>query len=732
MLIALMAFSSCSAKESETQTATPSATPSSTPSVTPSASATAPEAQGLSFSNLANPDFPYDPREIKAGVRDYTVNADLSNITNMDMFGFLTENQKKMIAENGFVVTPTNKYQFAFLYDENMYKGLPSFVTTDSMLQIYHLFFDFALRNAEASGFLPLMEKLTKDMYDELLSGYKTVSDEKVKTNMEYAIAYFAVANALLFGDLPPGMPEQSKALAESELDLVKNVQEFKKSPIAGTGVFYENFVIRGHYTNSEDLGRYFLAMMWYGTIPFTADDEDGLIRAFLITKTLISLGQEGVDNWRNVYAPTAFFVGDSDDFTPFEYYEILTDVFGELTDLNALNNSALLEQAAKIIYEKDKARIVNNVIGVDQEVTMNPAPQFRFMGQRYIPDSEIMQNLIYPIERPFPKGLDVFAVLGFENAEKHLKTYDPKVTTWKDYPKKFKEMTDKFDVLPEETWRSNAYYGWMWTLKSLIPENLSGSPAFMKSEAWRDKSLATALGSWTELRHDTILYGKQSGAEMGGGWDPHLTGYVEPNIELYERLKWLVGYTAKNLKARGILSEFLEEKSRQFSELLEKLIVISEKELNNEEITEDELYYIMGIGGRIESLSVSIASDGKVFRFGELAKLDDNWEIITDGDSNIALIADISKIPGASLFNAVGYAAQIFAVVPSPDGTLYLTRGGVFDYFEFISEDMWTDDMWQKTLKEGNIPQRPEWVESFLETTGYGIEIPYWEGPDR
>ena len=34
------------------------------------------------------------------------------------------------------------------------------------------------------------------------------------------------------------------------------------------------------------------------------------------------------------------------------------------------------------------------------------------------------------------------------------------------------------------------------------------------------DKNLNTALASWAELKHDTILYGKQSGAECGDGYE--------------------------------------------------------------------------------------------------------------------------------------------------------------------------------------------------------------------
>ena len=64
-------------------------------------------------------------------------------------------------------------------------------------------------------------------------------------------------------------------------------------------------------------------------------------------------------------------------------------------------------------------------------------------------------------------------------------------------------------------------------------------------NEAWKTKDLVSALGSYTELKHDTVLYGKQSMAEMGGGSPDEIPkSYVEPNLELYEKLSWLLEYT--------------------------------------------------------------------------------------------------------------------------------------------------------------------------------------------
>ena len=41
-----------------------------------------------------------------------------------------------------------------------------------------------------------------------------------------------------------------------------------------------------------------------------------------------------------------------------------------------------------------------------------------------------------------------------------------------------------------------------------------------MTNDEWQKKSLESYLGSYTELKHDTVLYAKQVMAEMGGGDD--------------------------------------------------------------------------------------------------------------------------------------------------------------------------------------------------------------------
>jgi hypothetical protein len=259
-------------------------------------------------------------------------------------------------------------------------------------------------------------------------------------------------------------------------------------------------------------------------------------------------------------------------------------------------------------------------------------------------------------------------------------------------------------------------YYGWLWTLSSFTRSFGKGYPYFMTNQAWEDKSLNTALGSWSELRHDTILYGKQSGAECGGEEAPKLLGYVEPSIEVYERLLWLTRYSRESLDQRGMLSDELRDSVQRFEDLLNFLINCSIKELRNEELSQDEYNQILTYGGLLEYLTSSLSTDGDIT----------NWyEITSEADKNMALIADFHTVaPNGYMEAGVGPAQEIYVVVPI-GGKLVLTRGAVFSYYEFLntSGSRLTDKQWQALIKENKQPPTVPWSDSF--TAGGKSEIP-------
>ena len=664
---------------------------------------------------------PFIPTQFETLVQPYKVNDDLSNIENIEQFGEFTDGQKSLLSENGFVVVPTGEEQLFYIYENNEYMKLPSFVTTDSVLQVYHIFFNYSLRILETEKLIGYTEELTESMIDKSVYLYNKATNEEIKKVLLKNISFFCTAWLCLEKELPDDIPKEAADLAKAEYKLILGEAGFIKSKIFPYDLDYSQYKPRGHYTRNDDFKRYFRAMMWYGQVPFSLyiindnmEEERNIeqtLQALLITYSVFLERNDSndIELWENIYDTTNLYVGASDDLTIYHYKDLLIDVYGNNPDINILNDEDKLDkvylEAEKLPEPQIKAQYSAGNIPVGK--------QLRFMGQRYIPDAEIIQNLVEPITRPIPSGLDVMGVIGSERAYDIQINVNNEDDKWEQYPIIFEELKEKFDNLSQDEWQSNMYYGWMWTLKGLLNKYEEGYPSFMTNQAWEDKSLSTALASWSQLKHDTILYGKQTGAECGGGVEPpKIRGYVEPNIEVYEKLLWLTKYSRKNLNDREILVQSLESKLQDFEDLLEFLINCSVKQLKNEPLTEDEYYQLLTYGGLLEYLTSSFAGDGMRW-----------FEITSETDKNMAVIADIHTIAGVGYFEVgVGPAYEIFVVVPIDD-KLYLTRGAVFSYYEFISKERLTDEEWQKIIKDGKEPSHLKWMKNFI--NGYKKEIP-------
>lgn len=666
-------------------------------------------------------DVEWKPLSYEKKVAPYSVAPTLSNVVNLSQFGSFTAKQKQMLSGNGFFVAPAKEQQLFYIYERNQYLKLPSLITADSVLQVYHVFYDYSLRTLEYEYLLEDLEQLTDSMLKKSLRLYEDIKNTDVKAAALKNTAYFAAAQKVLEKQLPDGLPDEALKLAEAEFGLIERHEGFEESPIFGFKMDYSQYTPRGHYTRNRDFERFFKAMMWYGQVPFPLlTEKDGAVelsapetlQALLITCSIFTNGGGEADTtlWENIYDPTVFYAGKADDLTIYDYKELLVKVFGREPDPETFADSDKLDKLAEEARKLPKPRIQAEWTGVNTPV----GPQFRFMGQRYIPDSEILQKLVMPYVRPMPKGLDVMGVLGSDRAYGLLTGLYKEAEKWPEYPVRFNELKEEFSALSDGTWRSNMYYGWLWVLKSFTGEAGAGYPSFMTNKAWRDKSLNTALASWAELRHDTILYGKQSGAEMGGGSEPpSIKGYVEPEIDVYERLLWLTKYSRENLSARQILPPDLEGRMLSFEDLLQFLLNCSVKELRNEELTKEEYERIQFYGGELEHLTSSFSEDGLRW-----------FEITSETDKNMALIADVHTSPGYYLEEGVGPASEIFAVVPI-GGKLYLTRGAVFSYYEFVSDKRLTDEEWQKSFDAGRRPAMPEWIDSFTDRNGAKKEIP-------
>jgi hypothetical protein len=321
------------------------------------------------------------------------------------------------------------------------------------------------------------------------------------------------------------------------------------------------------------------------------------------------------------------------------------------------------------------------------------------------------------------PKGLDIPAAMGSERAYQILDHMGE--TNYEKYPQQMEKMRTWTAGLTEEDWTETLYNTWLYSFYPLLEVPEDGYPAFMHSAPWLDKQLNTVLGSWAELKHDTILYAKQVYAELGAGPPPPPPlppkGYVEPVPQFFARLTALTAMTRSGLESRGLLDELDRQSLQTLENLVRSLQVMAEKELRGEPLTEEEYTQIRYYGGELENLTMAAA---------DTDMQDPNAPRFLEEEPQAAVIADVAtnpNPPASVLEEAVGRVNPIYVVVPilEPDGNIYLqvNKGGVFSYYEFPwpIDDRLTDEKWRLMLDAGKAPSPPEWTQSFLvEATEY------------
>ena len=81
-----------------------------------------------------------------------------------------------------------------------------------------------------------------------------------------------------------------------------------------------------------------------------------------------------------------------------------------------------------------------------------------------------------------------------------------------------------------------------------------------------------------------------------------------------------------------------------------------------------------------------------------------------------MAVIADVHNYEGQCLEVGVGNPDWIYVLVPI-EGEWYLTRGGVYSYYEFLQpiSNRLTDEQWKEMINSGNAPERESWIKKYI-----------------
>ena len=630
------------------------------------------------------------------------------------------------------------------------------FVTTDFLLHVYHRLLEKEFEYTEQRQFYPKLKKISDTLLAAAIKGYNGPGSPEQKESYQRLAAFFAVPAAILgpafdyyseelvadnradtreavlksLENLKDKMPPGSYALARQELELILAAGQVTPSPLLGKyqeeqGLSfpedYTQFTPRSHYRKNPVLRAYFRAMMWYGRMNFLLASPQLTRDGANITLLLQQAGL--LQDWEDIYLATTFFVGESDDLGPQEYRQVLQGAgSGDLT----AQQIAGLQQALK---NYRKPRIMSSyafgdqVLQLSKEALQNKTQGFRLMGQRFTPDAFIFATLTQGQEQPDPQtgerlpsrptALMVMTLLG-------SKTAAPLLDEWveQNAPDSKQVLKNRLDTLAgyfaklsPEDWTQNIYWSWLHTLKALFQEttDLKGYPMFMKNADWPRKNLQGALGSWTELKHDTLLYAKQVYAEMGNGEEeqkvpPPPKGYVEPNIEFFDRLIPLIKLTRDGLAQRGLLDSEFKGRNNDFLEAVEFFREMAIAQLQNEPVSETDFEKLRLASGNLR---------------GVLSPLP--GEEATENYGRAALVADVftDMIQREILYEGVGIPNYIYVAVKDRNGAR-LTKGLVYSYYEFTGPlgERLTDEKWRQwnyTGDKANLPEMPAWSRSLI-----------------
>jgi hypothetical protein len=386
-------------------------------------------------------------------------------------------------------------------------------------------------------------------------------------------------------------------------------------------------------------------------------------------------------------------------------------NVFGENFTMSMLENVTNVE---KLRAELKKPEYPESpIIPVPLEYPGQIPPKYvQFMGEKYVPDSYVFQQDTYPYIADFtrlPKGLEIMAtMLGSKRADQLL---EEEKQTYPGLQSQMEKLKKEFENYTADDWQKNVYCNWFYTLEPLLTEFNQSYPLFMQKTAWQDEKLNTALSSWTQLRHDYILYAKPTYIPLP---IPEGYGYVEPVPEFYNRLASLCRKIDTELSNESVLQQKYHDHLIRLAGRLDTFETYAQKIVNNQTLTTGDQYGYGGEQDDIHGFGLWL-----VEFFDSCGYYPPQPDEDTIGEEEPTLVVDVctNSYTKKVLYEGVGRLNPVIIVYEQPDGKTLAGIGYVMSYYEFEEENFTriTDSEWMDWVENGTLPPRPFWANSFL-----------------
>lgn len=614
---------------------------------------------------------------------------------------------------------------------------VPAFITTDLYFHAWHLISSRMVQKAEEKYFGKALERYLTAALAQLNGLSKKVSaahPEAPRDAIQTARDMLSLPLALLAD--PKLSPEQKLSPAAAmEYSKIMAARETGVSAVTGGVTDYTQYKPRSRYTLTPELSRYFRAMTFLGDATLhlvMKDPREELLNASAISLLCLVAESPSVKPLLDEFAqPLRLMMGDEDDNSPADFIpavrKILVDDEASVTTQKtaAALRSALLaaSRPPRITDKPSESPNMSEAEKITQQVG------FRLLGKRFTYDAFVFSRLTFPAvgtekePRNLPRPEDVMAILGSKAAYELTSPFAEKYRNYGFNRRSLIGATASF-LTSQKT--DTVYTAWLRALSDSFAD--SGSQQFFYRDGgmWKWKKLLTASASWTELKHDTVLYAKQSGAEMGDGSEwipgefepPRPRGYVEPQPQAFsrvlqasEKLKDVLLFMKKS-SSKYSDGEY-ERKLALFAKLCADARDIAEKEVRAQPLTTKDF-------ARIEALSRAFTSD-LLLPEGMFGADDDTAR----EQMKMALVTDVATdyLSGSVLHAATGAPRRIFVYVDDDSAGPRVTTGLVYSYYEFertLGEGRMTDEEWKPLVydrkKHGELEAlRPAWYKHLL-----------------
>ena len=614
----------------------------------------------------------------------------------------VTSAEQSTLDRQSVVVSDTPTSSFHIGYDSVFRSHKRVYVTADAMLYAWHDSYDAILMGLETSALIGRLRLMLTGLRDALPS---STADSAARADVD---TYLGVALSLLEGKPAAPVAGASAKEVDGIVALAVAAAGDGVLPLAGQDIHFDYSMLkpRGHYTQSPELERYFRAMSFVGRAELRLASRQGgpwkvsrrALAASEVLRALFAVTPSAKDAWHTLDATLAALVGPADSMGEGTYEQAIAKIDPK---------TATDDQLVAALLPASHQRVKTQLAPPEQSDLA-----YVVLGQRYVADAHTFGDVTYgalQTKRMMPSPLDIGAVV-FRNPAAAELLAPEKKTFGAEYEAALVSSSARIDAERGDLAKSSLYHGWLFALRELSPdrERDAALPAPFTSSVWAKRMLNTQLASWTELRHDNLLYAKQSVTAEAGCDYPD--GYVDPYPAFWTAY---AGLGRKGIAiAEGLpVTPAAKERLRLYFERIvaagDRLAQIAERERKNEPLTDDDgefFNHMVSVTGRDAVCTVVLDPGG--------------WYADLYYDKRNALafepvIADVHTQPTDEEGNPVGKVLHVATARPRMMAITINHDGGAHPqtYFGFVSTyaeltttsyKRYTDEEWRSTLDKG------------------------------